>query len=225
MDLVKAVRQRFGCTVNDALMAGWTGALRRYGAEVRGDARLQEGGGKLEFKAMLMLGLPREVDENNMTSSLCNNMLFTSCPLPIDEDSAVGRLTKTVQACKNLKSKAYMAGLKGFTNFITSVAPNGLLRKAASETFCKHSMLISNVPGTTGPMVFPKHGGEEVKEIQMVFPNVISQLSIITYNGYVNANLVVDPELFPNATVLSDFWIQELQTLANTTDAAGQCDG
>jgi hypothetical protein len=219
MQLVKAVCKRFGCTVNDALLAAWTGAIRRYGAEVRADARLKKEGEELEFKTMIKLGLPRKVDETDMNSALCNNMLFATCPLPIDQSSAEMRLEKTVRSLSNLKSRSYMSGLIGFTKFITSVAPVGVMRKAASETFSKHSMLISTMPFSTVPVTLPKKGGEEVQEVQMVFPNCIPQLSIITYNGHVDANFVADPELYPNPAILGDFWMREFEALGSSTGA------
>jgi hypothetical protein len=219
MELVKAVCKRSGCTVTDALLAAWAGALRRYGIEVRADVRLQKENEELEFKTLLMLGLPRKVDERDMTSALCNNMLFTSCPLPIDQPSAEMRLAKTVQSLSNLKSIPYMTGLIGFTKFATSVSPLSIMRKVASETFSKHSMLISSMPFTTVPVTLPKMG-EEVKEVQMVFPNCVPQLSLITYSGHVDANFVADPELFPNADILGDFWLREFEALGSLAGAS-----
>ncbi|CAE8649656.1 unnamed protein product [Polarella glacialis] len=83
MSSVKAVCKKHGCTVNDVLMAAMTGALRRYGAEVRGDPNLLSDDTELEFKSMVMIGLPRPIDENDMMSALANNILFASVPLPI----------------------------------------------------------------------------------------------------------------------------------------------
>lgn len=220
MASVSAARERYACTVNDVLLAALTGALRRYGAEVRGDKRLQADGESLEFKAMMMMALPREVDEKDPCGSMCNKILFASCPLPIDEADQEERVRRTVGACSDLKSKAYMSGLIGFTNFATGISPLSILRKAASETFSKHTLLISNVPATTVPITFPKEGGEQVDELQMVFPNVITQVSIITYNGKVCANIVADPTLFPDIQALGNFWTSEISSLAGSPSAA-----
>lgn len=214
MDSVKAVTVRYGCSVNDALMAALTGALRRYGAEVHKDKRLQAGAGPLEFKSMLMIGLPRPVDESSPMVSLVNNMLFASCPLPIDEASPRGRLQGVVAACSNLKSKAYLTGLIGVTNFIKSIAPDSILRKAASETMCKHTLLVSSVPSPTVPITWPKEGGAVMQEVQMVFPNAITQVSLVSYNGSVHANIVADERFFPDPTALGRMWVSEFEALA-----------
>lgn len=217
MSAVKAVREKSGCSVNDALMAGLTGALRRYGAEVRGDERLRgETSGSLDFKCMMMMGLPRQVDEEDMTSALVNKILFASCPLPIDEPTAQGRLERMVATTGNLKSFGFMAGLAGITNFATGVLPSTLQAKLGSETFSKHSLLVTCVPSMTVPTSFPKGYGssQRLSEMHMVFPNCIPQISIISYNGSVFANIVADPALYPNPERLGQLWVAEFAELA-----------
>jgi len=214
MDVIKSIKDQNECSVNDVLMAALTGALRRYGSEVCGDPLLKSTSARIDFKSMVMLALPRPVDMNNLAGCLTNKMLFVSCPLPIDEPTALGRLQRTITAFANMKSSAYIAGVAGLTEFVKGVAPTSVLRKTASETFSKHSLLVTNVPTTTVPVTFPKENGEQISETHMVFPNIIPQISIITYNGFVNANLVADPELFPRAEALGEMFQQEFEVLA-----------
>eukprot|EP00438_Fugacium_kawagutii_P032584 Skav236450 [mRNA] locus=scaffold1758:72013:83637:+ [translate_table: standard] len=61
------------------------------------------------------------------------------------------------EACDDLKSMAYMMGLKFFTN-LAAMAPRAFMNKATGETWSKHSFLITNVPSTTGPMMLGLHG-------------------------------------------------------------------
>lgn len=216
MSQVKAACKRNACTVNDILMAALSGALRRYGGDVRGDKRLKESGHSLDFKSMVMIALPREIDEEDMTSALCNNVLFASCPLPVDQPTLAGRLRCTIENFGNLKSKAYMGGLMCLTNCLKGVLPTNLLRKAASETFSKHSLLVTNVPGPTVPVTFPKEGGEVMGEVHMVFPNVIPQVSFISYNGFVYSNLVADPALYPEPKRFGELLLAEVQALTES---------
>lgn len=216
MSVVKKIKDIHRCSVNDVLMAALTGALRRYGAEVRKDPKLMDGGPKLEFKSMIMMALPRPLDSNDLPGSLANKMLFASCPLAIDQSTPLQRLDRTIGNFRNLKSKPFIAGVIGLTNFVKEVAPKSLLRKVASETFSKHSLLVTNVPCTSVPISFPKEGGVTINEVHMIFPNIITQVSIMTYNGHVNANLVADPELFPEPEALGRFWLDEFDLLART---------
>lgn len=113
---------------------------------------------------MVMLALPRECDKANPAIALQNKMLFSSVRLPVEDGTRHGRVKKMAEACGDLKSLAYMhlrcvetpsfrarTGLKLFTKLAT-LAPRGFRNKATSETWSKHSFLITNVPSTTGPM-------------------------------------------------------------------------
>merc|ERR1711924_326802 len=84
---------------------------------------------------------------------------------------------------------------------------------AASETFSKHSLLVTNVPGPTIPVPFPKQGGETLSEVHMVFPNVVPQVSFISYNGFVSANLVADPALFSAPAQFAQCYVSAFQVL------------
>lgn len=214
MDAVKAVRAKYDCSVNDALMAALAGALRRYAIEIAGDKRLKEGGPAVECKSLAMIALPREVDESDLTTALCNKILFATTWLPIDEPTAAGRMARTISGCNDLKSKAYMTGLIGFTRFITNIAPRKLLDKAAGETWSKHTLCVTNVPAPSVPMRFPAEGGEEVKEVACVIANVMPQVSIVSYNGYIYAGIVADPQLIADTAALGEMWVEEFGILA-----------
>jgi len=215
MSKVKAVRTRHpGCTMNDVAMAALTGALRNYAIEVKGDTALKKGGQPLECKSMVMIALPRKIDERDLTSALCNNILFASCPIPIDEPTPRARLKRTIEGCNDLKSKPYMTGLTGLTKCLAGVAPAMILRKAAGELWSKHTVLVTNVPATTIPVTCPAEGGEVVQGFQVPIPNVMSQVSLVSYNGFIFGNLVADPDLFPDPAALGRYWLAEFDALA-----------
>lgn len=215
MSLVKRVREKYECSVNDVIMAALAGALRRFGAEAHNDERLKGGaaGKKLDCKAMMMIGLPRPVNPEDLAGSISNRHLYASCPLPVHEPEPARRVEEILRVTGLLKSVPYMAGLRCFTDMITKAAPASVLRKAVGETFSKHSLLVTCLPGPTVPITFPKNGGEVIREIQMVFPNIITQVSIITYDGFVHANVVADPALFPRPEDLGRMWAEEFDVL------------
>lgn len=216
---IKAIGKKFDCTINDVLMAALTGGLRNYGAQVRGDARLHDDNVDLNFTAMVMIGLPRPMDEDNLMTAMHNNMLFAGCELPIDDPTPYGRLIRTIEEFNNLKSKPFMVGLNCLTQCLAGCVPAALLRKAVSETFSKRSLLVTNVPGPTVPVTFPKVGGEVVREMHMVFPNVIPQVSFISYNGFLFGNIVADPQLFPEATKLGALFEAEFAAIEKSDPA------
>lgn len=214
MSAVSAVRKQHGCSMNDAVMAAVTGALRRYAIEEKDDEVLKAGGAPVECKSLVMLALPRPIDEDDMTSALCNNILFASLKIPIDEPSAKKRMERTVHGCNDLKSKSYMSGLVGFTKFITKVAPQSLLNKSTGEAWSKHTLLVTNVPATSVPATWPAEGGSRIESMSVCIANVMTQVSMISYNGYVYASIVADPALVGDANKLGQFWLEEFDILA-----------
>lgn len=216
MSLVHQARKKHGCSVNDVLMAALTGALRRFGAEVNGDERLKgDAGETLECKALMLIGLPRPIDPSDMAGSISNRHLYASLPLPVHESDPAGRVKEIMRSTDALKSRPYISGLSCFIDGVNLVAPKFLLRKAVGETFSKHSLIVTSVPAPTAPMTFPRDGDEAqvIREVQMVFPNMTSQVSIITYGGFVHANIVADPALFPRPQELGRLWAEEFAAL------------
>lgn len=213
MSTIKALRSKYDCSVNDVLMAALTGAMRRYAMEIHGNELLQEGG-EVECKSQIMMALPREIDESDPTSALCNKILFASTRLPIHEDTPEKRMAGTIQSFTDLKSKAFMSGAIGIQNFLASIAPQSVMNKAASEVWSKHTMMVTNVPSPSVPMRFPAQGGEVVKGVSLVICNVEPQVSICTYNQNVYASIVADPALYPDTAAMGKMWLDEFKALA-----------
>lgn len=213
LSTVKRARENHDVTLNDIVMAAVTGAIRRYCVH-KGDTQLTEGR-PVECKSMLMLALPRECDISNPTIALQNKMLFSSVRLPVQEGTRAGRVKKMAEACSDLKSMAYMMGLKFFTN-LASMSPRAFLNKATGESWSKHSFLITNVPSTTGPMTWPKgEGGEQLQGITMVIANVMNQVSVISYNGELYSSLVSDPDVIDEEAEFCKIWLSEFEALAD----------
>ena len=153
---------------------------REWRRRLDDNERLKGGaaGKKPEFKGLMMIGLPRRVDPADMAGSVSNRHLYASCPLPIYEPEPARRVEEVVRVTSNLKSYPYMAGLIAFTDMVTKSLPASVLRKAVGETFSKHSLLITGIPGPTVPITFPKSDGSVVREMHVVFPNLTPQVSI-----------------------------------------------
>lgn len=212
MTAVRAVREKHGCTVNDAIMAALSGAIRKYGAQELKDPLLADTHRvPLECKSFMLLGMPRPIDPKDPSKSLANNILTPVFRLPVDEPTATGRLRRTVAMCNNLKSMAYITGISLTTKFLTSVAPTSIMRSIASEAISKGTANTTCIPLTTVPLSL---GGQEVKEVQCIFVNNIPQISLLTYNGFIYWNIVHDPRLIPDAVALGRHFVAEFAELA-----------
>jgi len=221
LDLVKKARENHQCTLNDIVMAGLTGAIRRYCEECKDD-RINNP--RVECKSMVMLALPRDCPAEDPTVALQNKMLFSSVRLPVSERTRAERVKKMMAACDDLKSAAYMMGLTLFTK-ITSYAPRAFVNKAAGETWSKHTFLVTNVPATSVPMTWPAEGGEVLQGVTLVIANVMSQVSVLSYNGSLYASLVADPAVIQKAAAFGQLWQEEMEALADpskNTEAAAR---
>jgi len=213
---IKAVRAAHGCTFNDAIMAALAGALRRYSTETLADPALLTGG-DVECKVFMLIGLPRPVDPDDASASLANKILTPVCRLPIGEPSPEERLRKAAAVCGDLKSAAYIRGIKSTTEVITGSAPVNVMRKLASEGISKCTANVTNLPL---PDVAVRFAGYDLKEVQVLFVNTIPQISMLSYNGQLHWNLVADPERLPEPQALGRFFAEEFQLLASSSSGS-----
>lgn len=213
LSLIKKARENHGCTLNDIVMAAITGALRKYCLEVQKDEKLQSGE-QVQFKSMVMLAMPRECSASDPSIALRNKMLFTSVSLPLSENSQTARVRKTVEGLNGLKNAAYMCGVRLFTDLVASIAPRSVLNKATGETWSKHTILVTKVPCTSVPLTFPAEDGQTLQGLSLVIANVMSQVSVISYNGSLYATFVADPDLIREAKKLGELWVSEIKELA-----------
>mmetsp|Transcript_66617 Transcript_66617/g.104092 ORF Transcript_66617/g.104092 Transcript_66617/m.104092 type:complete len:458 (+) Transcript_66617:40-1413(+) len=210
MDSIKAVREKHKCTVNDVIMAGLAGAIRRYCAEDLKDP-LFKSGQSLECKCTMLLALPRPVSAEDPGVSLCNNIVTPMCKLPIDAPDATSRLQRMVSTCDALKSVAYIKGIDLTVKLLTSIAPLRVLQKAASEAISKITSNVTSLPMSTVPV---RMFGQEIKEIQVLFVNNIPQISLMSYNGFVHWNIICDPALIPEPMAIGRHFLEEVKEMA-----------
>eukprot|EP00746_Dinoflagellata_sp_MGD_P072867 gnl/MRDRNA2_/MRDRNA2_29562_c0_seq1.p1 gnl/MRDRNA2_/MRDRNA2_29562_c0~~gnl/MRDRNA2_/MRDRNA2_29562_c0_seq1.p1 ORF type:complete len:455 (+),score=88.32 gnl/MRDRNA2_/MRDRNA2_29562_c0_seq1:110-1474(+) len=212
LSLVKTIAKKHGGSVNDVMMAALAGAFRKYGAVTLGDAKLQKCA-NYTCTALMLMALPRPIDEATPANSMCNNIIFGPMRLPVGKDSPLERLADVKKTTADLKSKEYMCGLIGITQCLTGIIPFKALQKVTGEAFSKPTFCVTSVPAPSVPLKFPKDGGAEIVEIQLALPNVMTQLSIISYCGYFYLSISADPNVMKNVERLDDFWTAEFEIL------------
>lgn len=206
---IKALKNRADCTVNDVLLSVTSGAIRRY-CVARDDPEINKDG--LLMRSLTAFSLPRKnttlTDHRN---ALYNKFTLVSSRVCLEDVSAMQRLAAT---------SATMTALKGsWKAFLTFHISDKLMPylpfKASIDalygTFSRHSMVFSNVPG---PQMRCFLAGQEVKSMGMLFPNLIPQVGIMSFNGCVTMNMTVDDEVITQPTLLIDAFQEEYQALA-----------
>ena len=106
--------------------------------------------------------------------------------------SAAERLRRAQKTC-NLMKRSPEPYVTRALNAVVDAASE----RAASSRFdymTRHSMVFTNVPGPTEPIVFM---GSRVREIVFACSNLVNQVSALSYAGRLRLTLVVDPEATP----------------------------
>lgn len=141
MDDLRAVKRRFGCTVNDVVLAASCAGVRRH-LERHGEqpARL---------KAMVPVNMRDSADEGEFG----NRISFIFLELPCDEPDAKERLRRISRATRQAKTSGEPAGATTVLD-LAAAAPSVLQRAmsrlvASPRTF---NVVVSNIPGPQVPV-------------------------------------------------------------------------
>ena len=86
-----------------------------------------------------------------------------------------------------LKASLQAQFLLFLTNNVVSMAPRFVSRQITYDTFSRHSFVVTNVPGPAEPVHL---AGAEVLETHLLFPNLIPQISFLSYNDVVYCNII-----------------------------------
>ena len=191
-----------GTTVNDVCYAAFAGAIRRY-CEQQPEAVALSANASL--RALVPVAFPRSMD-----TPLTNDWCFVSTPLPVTEPSALQRVSVTNQLFSALKASPEVI-ISKLAIMLNATMPPCLFGLAGQNTFSRHSVVFSNVPGPSQPIAI---GGKEVVGLLPAFPNLIPQVLCVSYHGKMWMTLTVDPEAVKEPTLLSTLYLDELRQLA-----------
>jgi diacylglycerol O-acyltransferase / wax synthase len=207
LSFVKAIKEKAGGTVNDVMLSLTTGAIRRY-CQGRGDA-LPPG---LQVRALMPYAFPRSANEmDDPTRCMRNKWSFLSVPLPMDALSVTDRIDQCHATMESIKTSVDAIVQLFLQDHVLSKAPEFLIHKTAFDSIARHSLIFSNVPGPQRTAYF---AGEPVVGLQAMFPNLINQVLIISYNGCVFMNMAVDSAIIRDIPALQKAFLDEAIELA-----------
>lgn len=212
---VKAVKNAYGVSVNDVVMAMSAGALRRW---------LIDHGALPGVPLVAMI--PVSVRDEASKGALGNKVSAMLTPLPTNLSDAAERLAVVHEATKIAKSQQ-AAIPPGLIENITEFAPPALLGRAARVMFATGVMhrlppfnvCISNVPGPNLPVYL---GGAKMLAEYPVSVLADGQGLNITVVGYLRQlhfGLLACRELVPDIDALAGYLVDELEVLAETASA------
>ena len=213
LDDVKTIRKSLGGTVNDVVLAGVAGGLRRL-FESRGDDL------NITIKALC----PVSVRDDSEKMQLGNRVSAMFVELPIGETDPVERLRAIRATTEDLKEREQAVGAAFLVDLTQFAAPTlvGLAARIAHhQPF--FNLVITNVPGPQVPLFCMGARMIEAYPIVPLTRNLALGIAILSYCGQLHFGLYVDADAVEDLAVLAaglEDAFSELKKIAEEVDEA-----
>ncbi|WP_432872641.1 WS/DGAT/MGAT family O-acyltransferase [Microbispora rosea] len=201
LDEVKRIKNAFGVTVNDVVMAMCATAMRRWLAK-RDELPRQP----------LVAGIPVSTRGQAANGTVANEVLLTMTSLPTDVADPSERLLSVNRSMGLLKERLAAAPAAWLLEFsqampaaLSALAARSAFR-IASRTGAAMNLMISNVPGPQTPLYV---GGARVTALYPM--SVITDVSgginitVFSYDGRLDFGIVTDRDMVPDVWDLIDY--------------------
>jgi diacylglycerol O-acyltransferase len=204
----KAVKNAFGGTVNDVVLAVVAGALARF---LRSRGIRTEG---LELRALVPVSVRTGTEQGAMGNRLTQIM----CPLPVYISDPVARLHFVRETMAGLKESKQALGARTIAG-MEDFAPPTILAQASRLHFSSrmYTLLVTNVPGPQLPLYVLGRRLEDVVPVPFLGGNRSLAVAIMSYDGAMDVGLLGDYDALPDLDVLAEELeaaLTELLTLA-----------
>jgi len=209
LDAVKAVKNAFGVSVNDVVMAMCSGALGRW---------LTEHDALPEVPLIAMV--PVSIRDPASRGALGNKVSAMLAALPTNV-SDPGQRLEIVHAATALAKSQQAAIPQGLVDQISDFAPPALTARAARVVFATgllhrlppFNLCISNIPGPNVPVYL---GGARLLAhypVSVITEGQGLNITVIGYLGQLHFGLVSCRELVPDIDALAGYLADELKIL------------
>jgi len=202
----KLVKNAFGGTVNDVVLAVVAGALRSFliarGLHTEG----------VELRALVPVSVRAE-DEHHQGG---NRIVVMRGPLPVYIADPVQRLRFVSHAMDGLKESKQALGAEVIAG-VQSFAPPTILAQASRLNFSTRlfNLIVTNVPGPQFPLYVL--GREMLAAYPVAFlpERHALAIAIMSYNGQMNFGLLGDYDALPDVELIGETIAKELATLVS----------
>ena len=206
----KLIKDEFGGTVNDAVLAVAAGALR-YWLHGRG-VRTQG----LELRALVPVSL-RTDEERGM---LGNRLAVFRAPLPVYAEDPLERLRVVREEMGKIKQSKQVMGAQALVG-LNDFAPPTVLAQASRLNFSTRlfNMIVTNVPGPQFPLYVLGRELETVVPVAFLPNKHAVAVAIFSYNGKMSFGLLGDFDAMDDIEVLAEGLERSLEELVGLARA------
>jgi diacylglycerol O-acyltransferase / wax synthase len=207
---VKAVKDTYGCTVNDVIVSICAGAVRRW---------------LLEHHELpdepLVAQIPVSVRTDAQAGTYGNQIMLMSAPLFTNEADPAQRLRRTHEALDGMKERHHALPaslLQDANNFI----PPAVFSRAARLTFRlatsragrpTWNLVISNVPGPQFPLYCAGARLVANYPVSVITDGMGLNITVMSYCGHLDFGIVADRDQMPDIDNLMGWLRDELEEL------------
>jgi WS/DGAT/MGAT family acyltransferase len=195
LDEVKRIKDHFGVTVNDVVVAICAGALREW---------LDERG-ELPTEPLLAM-VPVSVRTVEQMGTFGNRVSTMLTPIPTDEADPERRLRAAHESMRSAKER-HEAVPATVLQDANEVIPPALFARAARVTTlvanrrpseAPVNTVISNVPGSPTPLYLAGARLEALHPVSAIIDGVGLNITVMSYCGGLDFGIVADRELVPD---------------------------
>jgi diacylglycerol O-acyltransferase / wax synthase len=210
LDDVKTIKEHYGATVNDVVVAVCAGAIRRWLIE---HDELPDG--------PLVAQIPVSVRREHEQGTYGNRILLMTAPLHTEIEDPIDRLAQTHESLLEMKERHHALPaelLQDANQFI----PPALFSRAARLTFslgasgASHpawNLVISNVPGPQIPLYQAGARMEAHYPISVITDGMGLNITVMSYCGNMNFGIVADRDQVPDVWSLTEWLSDALEEL------------
>jgi WS/DGAT/MGAT family acyltransferase len=210
LDQFKLVKNAFGGTVNDAVLAVVAGALKDW---LRSRGVRTEG---LELRALV----PVSIRGSEQQGQLGNQLAVMRGPLPVYVEDPVARLRVVKAAMDGLKESKQAVGAEVLTS-MQNFAPPTILAQASRLNFSTRlfNLIVTNVPGPQFPLYILGRELRDLFPIAFLPKNHALAIAAMSYNGGLDFGLLGDYDAMDDIDVVAGGIERSLDELVKAAKA------
>ena len=212
---VRALKARFGVTINDVVLAVCSGALRTHLA-----AHDQESGDAL------VAVVPVSVRDDSVDDALGNRLSAMFVPLANNRAQPLERLQDIAATSTSVKAQERVVGYGPMAAAVSEAVPPALARPVirlgihcgALRRLRAGNLMVSNVPGPDFPLFFAGMSMKAAYPLGPVVDGVALNITVQSYRDSLFVGINACAAAVPDLPGLARLMVAELDHL---TDAAG----